>query len=174
MVLLVISLRAGDCVVSFNGLLLVLLRGANPAPRFLALVGGVEMLPLLLSSSRDAHERLDRLGEVYQPFLLSPSIDDRPSCLSRNNGDRLVSTRWGERSYCARARSSLLGLPLVSRSAVLWKGICGLVDLVGVALLGLRGGLLDDGAPKNSVSADSFLTIGGGVAIEMKDLSGST
>lgn len=124
-------------------------------------------------SSRDAQERLDRLGEVYQPLVLSPPIDDRPSDLSRNNGDRLVSTRWGERSDSARARSSLLGLPLESRSAVLLKGIFGLADLVGVALRGLRGGLLDGGVTKSSVSADSFLSIGG-VAIEMKDFSGSS
>ena len=86
---------------------------------------------------------------------------------------QLVSTRWGERSDSARARSSLLGLPLESRSAVLLKGIFGLADLVGVALRGLRCGLLDGGVTKSSVSADSFLSIGG-VAIEMKDFSGSS
>ena len=47
MVLLEILLPGVD---SFDGLLLLLLRGADPARCFLALVGGVEMLPLLLFS----------------------------------------------------------------------------------------------------------------------------
>jgi hypothetical protein len=177
MVLRVASLRTGDRFVSFFGDF-EFKRGSGD----LTLDRSCLQEP---PPGRDDSSRLcgrlrlgllllwDRPGEVYQLTVLSP-VDDLPSPpISKNNGDRLVSTRWGELGVRERARSCRPGLSSDSLSLVLWNGIVAGFERIGVALEGVFGGLFSDN-PKMSVSVEPLLGMGGGVAIERKDLSGSS
>ena len=169
MVLWVASLRLEDRGASFfRGFPP---RGNDPAldrSCLLALPGRDDRLRLLLKSCRDVVELLDRPGEVYQLTMLSPVEE-----VSKNKGDRLVSTRWGDLCIRERERLCCLELSLDIRSVVLWNGTFSEFELIDVALRGILGVLLAD-TPNISERADSFLGMGGGVAIETKDLSGSS